>query len=56
VLLADTYQWTPQQVDALDPDFVTELIAKLNAKAQHQQTQQKRREEEAKRRKRKHHR
>jgi hypothetical protein len=27
VMLADSYHWTPQEVDAMDPDFIDELLA-----------------------------
>jgi hypothetical protein len=50
VLLADTYQWTPQQVDGLDPDFLTELLAKITARADHADMQRKRDEAKQKRR------
>jgi hypothetical protein len=29
--MADRYQWTPEQVNALDPAFVDELSARLVA-------------------------
>jgi hypothetical protein len=42
VHLAEAFQWTPDQVDRLDPDFIVELIAKMNARAEHQKLQQER--------------
>lgn len=30
-MLAIIFHWTPQQIGELDPDFVIELIAKVNA-------------------------
>jgi hypothetical protein len=33
--LADLYHWTPEQVEALDPDYVDHLIARQNAQADH---------------------
>jgi uncharacterized small protein (DUF1192 family) len=48
-MLAERYHWTPQQVDALDPDFVTELSARINAGARQQEIQRKRQEQEDRR-------
>lgn len=30
-MLAIILHWTPQQIEELDPDYITELIAKINA-------------------------
>jgi hypothetical protein len=35
VTLADRYQWTPEQVDRMDPDFVDEMTAYMNAAVDH---------------------
>lgn len=32
-MLAERYQWTQQEVDALDPDYMTELVAFISADA-----------------------
>lgn len=32
-MLADQHNWTPAQVDAMDPDFITELMAQKAARA-----------------------
>lgn len=42
VLLAERYHWTPEEVGRLDPDFVEELIAKLEAEAGVAQTESQR--------------
>lgn len=31
VALAERYGWTPQQVNALDPDVLTEILARIEA-------------------------
>lgn len=31
VVLANRYNWTPEQVDALDPDFYEQIMAFLRA-------------------------
>lgn len=34
-MLADLHHWTPEQVDALDPDYIDHLIARQSAQADH---------------------
>lgn len=34
--MAESYQWTPAQVDALDPDFVDELMLARTARQDHE--------------------
>ena len=40
VSLAVRYQWTPDQVDALDPDFIEQLLAYQEAEAEETKRQQ----------------
>jgi len=41
VNLAEAHNWTPAQVDALDPDFVDELLLAKQARADHELLSQK---------------
>lgn len=41
--MADRYQWTPGEVDALDPDFLEELMMRLAAEADHEALRRKQR-------------
>ncbi len=34
--MADLYHWTPEQVNALDPEFVDEVILFQRAKSDHE--------------------
>jgi hypothetical protein len=43
-VLAERYQWTPAEVDALDPDFFDELLVKLDAEVDAERQQKKARE------------
>lgn len=41
VILATRYRWTPEQVNALDPHFIDELLAYMAAEARHQEKEAK---------------
>jgi hypothetical protein len=32
-MLAERYQWTPDEVDAMDGEYIAELVAYINAEA-----------------------
>lgn len=34
--LADAHGWTPEQIDVMDPDFITELLIQKTARADYQ--------------------
>jgi hypothetical protein len=42
VVLAKQFRWTPEQVDRMDPFFVDELMAYIDAEAEHQKELEKR--------------
>lgn len=39
VLLAEAHDWTPEEIDRLDPDFIAELLAEKQAKAEHDEAE-----------------
>ncbi len=41
VLFAMRFKWTPEEVNALDPEFIDELLAYQSAEAWHQEQQEK---------------
>lgn len=49
VLMATRYQWTPEEVNALDPHFLEELMAFQAAEARHDEKQRKDAEAKVKR-------
>jgi len=44
IVLAERYQWTPAEVQALDPDYLEELMARLAAEADHEEAERQTRE------------
>lgn len=47
--LCEAHNWTPTQVDALDPDFVEELMTQKQARTDHELLSQKSKDAEVKR-------
>jgi hypothetical protein len=47
VLFATRYRWTPEQVNALDPHYIEELLAYQSAEARHDEQKQKEAEQKA---------
>lgn len=50
VMMARSYRWTPEQVNALDPHFLDELLAYQAAEARWDEEQRKETERRARRR------
>ncbi len=48
VLFATRYRWTPEQVNALDPQYIEELLAYQSAEARFDEQRQKDAEKKAK--------
>jgi hypothetical protein len=48
VILAEAHGWTPEQIDRMDPDFITELFAYKDARATHQEADADRTDEQRK--------
>lgn len=48
VLFATRYRWTPEQVNALDPQYIEELLAYQSAEARYDEQRQKDAEKRAK--------
>lgn len=48
-MLAERYQWTPEQVDRLDPDYIDYLLARIAAESDYQESERKKAERERKR-------
>jgi len=51
-VLAEKYQWTPEQVNRMDPDFIEEVLARTRAEAEIAEARRKEDERKANRRKR----
>ena len=47
VLFATRYRWTPEQVNALDPHYIEELLAYQAAEARYDEQKQKEAEQKA---------
>ena len=47
VLFATRYRWTPEQVNALDPHYIEELLAYQAAEARYDEQRQKEAEQKA---------
>jgi len=52
LLLADRYQWTPQQIDVLDVDYVDEMLAKFQAEQLNYERDKRKAERDARNKKR----
>lgn len=49
VVLAERYHWTPDEVRALDPDYIDELLIRIGVESEHNETERKKQERDRKR-------